>query len=207
MEDFNKKSKTWDQDEERTQRAQAVANILKVQVPFTKEMTLLEYGCGTGLLSLNLNVPHKKMTLVDNSEGMLEQLQMKLDLLKDPTIEALKLDFSQIDHSIELYDVIYNLLVLHHIKDTHQIIDQFIAHLTPGGYLCIIDLEKEDGSFHGHGEEVHHGFNKIHLANLLISKGFTITFNQMVYSMVRESNGLPKTYTLFMLIGKYNTTK
>lgn len=141
------------------------------------------------------------MILADSSEGMLEQLQMKLDLLVDPTIEALKVDFSQ-DQGDGVYDVIYNMLVLHHIQDTSQILDQFHAHLSPGGYLCIIDLEEEDGSFHGHEEVAHYGFDKTQLANLLITKGFTITYNETIYTLVRERNGIQKTYTLFMLIGK-----
>ena len=44
--------------------------------------------------------------------------------------------------------------------------------LNKGGYLCIADLDAEDGSFHGPGVDVHHGFERGALRRSLANAGF-----------------------------------
>lgn len=46
--------------------------------------------------------------------------------------------------------------------------------LNPGGYLCIADLEEEDGSFHEGKETVHNGLDPSFLARILSEKGFSV---------------------------------
>ena len=40
-------------------------------------------------------------------------------------------------------------MTLHHIHDLSTVLAAFATLLADGGHLCIADLEKEDGSFHG----------------------------------------------------------
>lgn len=49
----------------------------------------------------------------------------------------------------------------------------FAALLEPGGHVCIADLDHEDGSFHGHGSDVRHGFDRSELTAALQGAGFT----------------------------------
>jgi len=48
---FDKKAKTWDEDPQIVLRAQKVATHIRKGVPLNSDMSALEYGCGTGLLS------------------------------------------------------------------------------------------------------------------------------------------------------------
>ena len=57
------------------------------------------------------------------------------------------------------FDLIYTLMVLHHVGDVETIIRKFRGLLNPGGYLAIADLYSEDGSFHGEGFSGHMGFD------------------------------------------------
>jgi hypothetical protein len=44
--------------------------------------------------------------------------------------------------------------------------------LVPGGAICLSDLDAEDGSFHGPGVVVHHGFDRADLGHRLERAGF-----------------------------------
>ncbi len=56
--------------------------------------------------------------------------------------------------------MIVTVLTLHHIADIPSVLRSFAGMLHPGGWLCIADLEAEDGSFHGEGFSGHHGFHR-----------------------------------------------
>ena len=78
MADFDSRAKDWDEVPGRAQRADAVAAAIREQVPLSRTMTALEYGCGTGLLSFALQAELGLITLADSSSGMLEVLGKKL---------------------------------------------------------------------------------------------------------------------------------
>ena len=85
-----------------------------------------------------------------------------------------KLDITKENSLNKKFDVIYNSMVLHHIKDTSGIVKIFYELLNKYGYLCIVDLNKEDGSFHKNypGFDGHNGFDQEELKNILIDAGF-----------------------------------
>lgn len=59
MEDFDELALTWDNEPRRVERAKVVANDIIKAISNLDNMSGLEYGCGTGLLSFNLQ-PHLK---------------------------------------------------------------------------------------------------------------------------------------------------
>ena len=58
------------------------------------------------------------------------------------------------------FDLAVSLLVLHHVEDTGATLRSIHGMLTPGGYIGLIDLDEEDGSFHDPDQPGihHHGF-------------------------------------------------
>ena len=54
MNEFDQKAQQWDAKPVRVERALAVADSIKTDVPLSPQMTALEYGCGTGLVSFAL---------------------------------------------------------------------------------------------------------------------------------------------------------
>ena len=58
------------------------------------------------------------------------------------------------------FGLVCSLLAPHHIPDTLDILTKFHALLGPGGWVALLDLEPEDGSFHGPEVEVHRGFDR-----------------------------------------------
>lgn len=51
---FDEKSKTWDEDPKKVRRAQKIANEIQERIPLSKAMSALEYGCGIGFISFEL---------------------------------------------------------------------------------------------------------------------------------------------------------
>jgi hypothetical protein len=54
VENFDELALTWDNDPRRAERAKVVAEEIIKAIPDLDKMQGFEYGCGTGLLSLNL---------------------------------------------------------------------------------------------------------------------------------------------------------
>lgn len=163
----------------KVERAAKVADAIRAALPLQPHMTALEYGCGTGLLSFALQDHFAHLTLADTSQGMLNVLAAKIAASGLRKMTPLRLDLTSDPLPDSRFDVIYSLMVLHHIPDTDHILRQFHALLVPGGWLAIADLDAEDGSFHTDGStDVHLGFERAALQAQVEAAGFTgVTFS------------------------------
>ena len=161
MKSFDERAKDWDSDPAKVERAVVVANAMRAAVPLRKEMRALEYGCGTGLLSFALQQEFSSITLADTSPGMLAVLAEKIKNSAVDNMQPLLVNENFQPVPETRFDLIYSLLTLHHIPETQAALRHFAMLLNPGGFLCIADLEKEDGSFHGPTvTDVHKGFER-----------------------------------------------
>jgi ubiquinone/menaquinone biosynthesis C-methylase UbiE len=169
---FDSRAKTWDADPMKTARAEAVAQGIQDQVPLSPQMTALEYGCGTGLLSFALQAHFQHMTLADSSSGMLDVLEQKIESCGISNMSPLKLDLQADPLPNERFDLIHTLMTLHHIPDTEALLRDMYALLASPGYLCVADLDSEDGSFHGADFSGHQGFDRDALSAKAALAGF-----------------------------------
>jgi len=173
MAEFDEKAKEWDTPDKK-ERAEHIGAAISSQLPLSNSMTAFEYGCGTGLLSFALKDKLGAMTLADVSDGMLGVLEKKIQQHQIKDMKPLKLNLITDPLPKARFDIIYTMMTLHHISDTEKILRKFYTLLKPGGYLCIADLDKEDGSFHGKEvENVHRGFNRDNLDSLAMDIGFS----------------------------------
>jgi SAM-dependent methyltransferase len=75
--------------------------------------------------------------------------------------------------------VIVTVMAMHHVPNLAAVLSNFAKLLPEDGHLAIVDLEHEDGSFHGHDFEGHRGFIQTDLRSELEDAGFTdITFRR-----------------------------
>jgi ubiquinone/menaquinone biosynthesis C-methylase UbiE len=198
MTDFDASAKGWDEVPGRRERANAVADAIRGQVGLTPEMSALEYGCGTGLLSFALQPYLGRITLADSSAGMLEVLREKIAASEVKNMTPLQLDLEVDPLPSQRFHLIYSLMTLHHIPNTANILEKFQALLEAGGILCIADLDKEDGSFHEHDHGEHHGFDRNELMGSMTQAGFNKIHFTTPYTMQKG----PRVYPLFLAIGE-----
>lgn len=169
---FDEKAATWDADPAKVARAEVVARRIAATVPLDHSTRLLEYGAGTGLVTQALRSEVGPVTLADASQGMRDVMHAKIEAgaLVDARVWAL--DLATDPPPAERFDLIVTVLTLHHIPTLDAVLTGFAQLLAPGGHLCIVDLEEEDGSFHGDGFAGHHGFARPALAGELTAAGF-----------------------------------
>ena len=77
--DFDKKAATWDEDPFKVNLANDVAGAIVKELNPVPSMDVLDYGCGSGLVTLRLQPLVKSITAMDSSKKMLEVLQTKVE--------------------------------------------------------------------------------------------------------------------------------
>jgi len=108
------------------------------QLDDTKELKVLDFGCGTGLLLEKLAEEKSDAVLigVDISPKMLSLAKKRLDkkrvTLKQLTSKKLPLPRSSID-------VVLSVSNLHHLDTPTKYLQEFERVLRPGGVLIILD--------------------------------------------------------------------
>lgn len=200
---FDEKAKHWDESPHIVARAGAVAAGVRAHVSLKKTMTAFEYGCGTGLVSFHLQPDLRHITLADTSSGMLDVVKRKIQAANVANMTPLQLDLLYDPVPEERFDLIYTSNTLHHIADVDTILQKFHLLLQPGGWVCIADLDKEDGGFHGEGFHGHHGFKRKALQAKLTQIGFSDINVSTCFTMQRElDDGTMRDFSIFLMIGK-----
>jgi len=200
MTNFDERAKDWDADPMKVNRAKTVAQAIRSAVPLTREMIALEYGCGTGLLSFALQSDLAQITLADTSQGMLDVLAEKISALGVANMNPLRLDLSTDPQPDLPFDLTYSLMTLHHIPDARDILKKFHALLAPGGWLCVADLDKEDGTFHTDGtSDVHLGFERGELQKWVEDAGFSDVKFSTAFEIKKKIGEAEKIFPVFLL--------
>ncbi|MDD4880368.1 MAG: class I SAM-dependent methyltransferase [Gallionellaceae bacterium] len=199
MSHFDSKAREWDSNPEFQERANKIAAAIRAEVALTTSMTALDYGCGSGLLSFPFKDELGRITLKDTSAGMLEVLREKIAAQGVANMTARQTDLTADPLPDERYDLIYSSMTLHHIPDTVKILAVFHQLLNPGGHLCIADLDREDGSFHGPEIDVHHGFDRDALAALASQAGFAKVRFRTVFEIVKQKEDGERAYPIFLM--------
>lgn len=195
---FDAKAASWDKNKQRQELAEAVARAITT-LPITDEMVAMDFGCGTGLVSLPLSPKFCRIIAFDSSAGMLEMLQQKIKDQKIKNIEPVLGDIATAQFS-DSFDCIFTSMTLHHVKNTASVLFRFSQLLKPGGFIAIADLDNEDGSFHQPGSgEKHHGFKRQDLEKHLLQFGFTAIAFSTVHQITKKTeNGELTTFPVFL---------
>lgn len=202
MNTFDEKAASWDSNPANWERAQAIAAKIREKVALTPQMTALEYGAGTGILSFLLKDDVKEITLMDNSMGMVQVMQEKITKEKVDHLKPLLFNLETTPFRDKPFDLIFTQMVMHHVGDVKAMIRKFYDLLNEGGSLAIADLYAEDGSFHGSGFDGHLGFELDDLSLLLKHAGFKNVSHEPCYVVKKQTEkyGL-KEFPVFIITG------
>ena len=191
---FDEKAATWDDDPAKVERAEQVARAIRDAVRLDTSTRMLEYGAGTGLVTQTLRTAVGPVTMVDTSAGMREVMENKIAAGTITDARVWDIDLATEAAPDEHFDLVVTVMTLHHIENLDPVLCNFARLLVEGGQLCIVDLEHEDGSFHGDDFHGHHGFDRAALASSLHDAGFGDVRFERCYEMVRDG----ATYPLFL---------
>lgn len=199
---FDSKARQWDENPVFRDRANKIAAAIQAAIPLNQSMRALDYGSGSGLLSFPLQGQLGQITLKDTSPGMLAVAAEKIAAWGVTNMTTKLMDLTLAALPDERYDLIYSSMTLHHVPDTDAILATFLALLNPGGWLCIADLDKEDGSFHGMHVDVHHGFERTTLAAQASQAGFGEIDFSTVFEIVKETETGQRAYPVFLMLAR-----
>lgn len=200
--EFDDKAASWDDDPIRVARAEAIGNVLKSRIDLKKVAKALEYGSGTGLLSFALKDQLRNVLMMDESEQMVVVANNKCKAQNVSHMRSIQYDLVNKPYNDENFDLVYLLLTLHHIPDDRFILKRFYDLLNSGGYLAIIDLDKEDGSFHDGEFHGHLGFDRREIEDKLKKIGFSISSYEICYELEKDKEDGKRFYPLFLLIAQ-----
>ena len=164
---FEQMAKRYD-TEERVELAKVIVKEVRPELQNNKSNSLLDYGSGTGLISLELSDLVDSILLVDSSKQMLEVAKAKISHKGITNSKVLYSDFTQETPELKA-DIVLMSLVLLHIPDTKKILQELFNILNNGGKLIIIDFDKNDKIHH---PKVHNGFSHEELKKRLSESGF-----------------------------------
>lgn len=202
--DFDKEAASWDEQPGRVKLADDIARAISEQIPLTPEMDMMDFGCGTGLLTLRLRRLVRSATGVDSSQGMVDIFNAKVARLELSKANAMLVDLDKGDVLTGRYDLVLSSMTLHHVRGIEALFAQFHRVTAPGGYLCIADLDLDDGQFHADNTGVFHfGFNRADLRKVFTEAGFDHVRDRDATQMVKpNTNGEMRRFSIFLMIGQ-----
>lgn len=194
---FEHKADVYEKDDKRVSNVENIANTVIENVKFDPTMHLMDFGSGTGLLLERIAPFVQKITAIDISKSMIEQLDKKRDSL------SCEIDIREIDLVTEdisdTFDGIISSMTMHHVKDIDAMFVKFYSLLNDGGIIAISDLDKEDGSFHTEDTGVFHfGFERDEIALAAKQAGFH-EVNVVDASVMHRPEGV---FPVFLLTAK-----
>ena len=198
---FDAKAMSWDTTD-RVERARIWASAFMQAVAPGPDAVVVDFGAGTGLLSLEI-APHvREVIALDSSQGMLTVLQQKAQAAQLGNVRCQHFDIETDSLPAAMCDAFVSCLTLHHLVSPDHYARTVQVALKPDGCAVVIDLDEEGGEFHSdHSGVHHHGFSRAALQNVFEQAGFCNISFQTVHHIHKQSrSGGERAFPLFMML-------
>lgn len=207
--DFNKDAAMWEENPGRVKVVSDIAETIINNIRLAKDMDVLDFGCGTGLLSLRLIPFVRSATGIDSSGGMLAVFKSKIEKQELDNVRLNLVDIEKGDMLSGAYHLVASSMTLHHIKEIQPLLKQFHQILLPFGIVAIADLDLDDGKFHEDPTGVFHdGFGRDKLRQEFLDAGFT-NIKVLTAAKIAKpiADGTLKEFSVFLMIGMKSSDK
>lgn len=189
---FDHKAGEWDSEGKVALMGKLAAKT-KELVKITPETKIMDFGCGTGLFGLELIDANQSLVGVDTSQGMLEVFDTKTQGHDNISSKLVNLEKESMEGK---FDLIVSSMAFHHLDHPEKMVHTLKSLLSENGSMAIVDLEKEDGSFHPSPEEMgvkHFGFSNKEIQAWAESAGLKVEIHH-----INELEKNDKTYGQFL---------
>lgn len=154
---------------ERIQIAKVSSDAIRNFLVETNSKNAIDFGCGTGLVGMNLLNEFKSMLFLDTSQNMINQIKQKITNYNIQNVDTLCFDIEKDSLSDIHADYIFMAQVLLHIHDVKLVLSRLFDALNEGGHLLIVDFNKNEKIV---SDIVHNGFNPEELSNIMTEIGY-----------------------------------
>ena len=191
---FDGMAKMWNNFSFVQENAKNFLKYITEKIKLNKYLTVMDFGCGTGILGLSLINNVKKVIFLDSSKGMIKQVQRGI-------LEKKVSNYEIIEGDINIYkgdriDLILVANVFHHIEDINSVINKFSKILRKRGKALVVDLVETSEDFHG-GTAPHNGFKPENVVKLFKNNGFSNVKYENFYDI-----NIGKPYKQFIVIAE-----
>lgn len=195
MNHFTEAAKNWDTDEKAV-RNKALADAIKKHLNLSHG-SYIDFGCGTGLLAEHFVEKANYLLGVDTTQEMLDAFDKKFEQYNQVESCDKNLETQDFSRLMDHIDVIFSAMAFHHLDQPEKVLAKLSQVLNESGKIFVIDLLKEDGSFHPDNAKMgvkHLGFEKEDLLRWTAGLGLKLTSFDIVFNIHKND----RDYPLFM---------
>ncbi len=175
---FEMMAKVYDTPE-RMKIARLSADAIREYLVDTKDKRGMDFGCGTGLVGMNLIEEFDTVVFLDSAQNMIREVEQKISNHNLQNVKTICFDFER-DQLSDLHaDYIFMVQVLLHINDYELLLSRLYQVLSSGGHLIIVDFDKNKEIA---SDLVHNGFDQTELADVMRKVGFHNIQSKTFYS-------------------------
>lgn len=154
---------------ERIRIAKIISDAVRESLDDADNKKAIDFGCGTGLVGLNLLKDFKSVLFLDSSPNMIEQINQKIKKFNITNADTLCFDLEKESITNTRADYIILAQVLLHIMDIEPVLAGLYDMLNDEGHIIIADFIKNDAVV---SDIVHNGFVQEELIELMTRIGF-----------------------------------
>lgn len=200
MNHFSLKAKDWDSPEQIDRNRQYAQAILKLAPLASDQLRILDFGCGTGLLSSYFANQAQSLLGVDNTPEMLERFDHRFENVH--IAQSLCVDLKLQPTALEPYtfDFVVSAMAFHHLEQPVEVLKLIQSSMCSGARFFLIDLDQEDGSFHPDPKAmgVHHfGFSFETLQEWAKRLEFKSFQSSVILTIEKNAKAYPVRLSLF----------
>lgn len=164
---------------ERVQIAKVSSDAIRECLVDAKSKDAIDFGCGTGLVGMDLVNEFKSILFLDTSQNMINQVKQKISHANIHNASTLCFDFETATLSGIRADYIFMAQVLLHIKNIEAVLSRLYDILNFEGQLIIVDFIKNDDIV---SDMVHNGFDQKKLSDIMMKIGYKDIQTKTFYS-------------------------
>lgn len=204
MSHFKEAAKTWDTDKTRTRNQIFAAAIARYLPSSSQSISLLDFGCGTGLLGeallQNKDLHISRLVGIDSVEEMIEEFILKF--IDDSRARGYSFDIEKGDWKDELgsFDVLVTAMAFHHLDQPLAALKNLKKYMNADGKIFLIDLDEEDGSFHPDPKAMgvkHFGFSQQMRDQWGQEAGFSKVSHEVIFEIEKNERSYPVLMSVF----------
>ncbi|TFD94332.1 class I SAM-dependent methyltransferase [Jeotgalibacillus sp. R-1-5s-1] len=154
---------------ERIEIAKVSSGAIRHYLVDAKSKNAIDFGCGTGLVGMNLLDEFQSILFLDTSQNMINQIKQKITDHNIKNADTLYFDIEKEEPSDLHADYIFMAQVLLHIPDVEFVLSKLFDVLNEGGHLLIVDFNLNEKVV---SDLVHNGFDPKELIDIMTKIGY-----------------------------------